>query len=180
MYEETLKLVCAAPRHQPLARLPHRLEELFRRLARSMDADEADALQDMVWSCWMRHGEERAVADLEHATRALVARDFAAAERMLKRLAAVHPELPEVWNKQATLYYMKTEEAACVRAIHRTLRLEPRHFGAICAFAEILLGRGERAQALFAFDAALRLNPHLAVVRMETEKLIRERPALGH
>ena len=62
----------------------------------------------------------------------------------------------------------------------RTLRLEPRHFGAICGFAEILLARGERLKALFAFDIALRVNPHLGMVRLETEKLMRERPELAH
>ena len=36
----------------------------------SADADEADVLQDMVWNCWMQHGEMRAVNELEHATRA--------------------------------------------------------------------------------------------------------------
>lgn len=180
MYETTLKLVCSVPERFSLARLPHRLEELFRRLVRTMDADEAEALQDMVWSCWMRLGEDRAVNELEQATRAIVAKDFAAAERMLKRLAAVYPQLPEVWNKQATLYYMQGAEEPCVEAIHRTLSIEPRHFGAICGFAEILLARGERTQALFAFDIALRVNPHLAMVRMEAEKLMRERPALAH
>ena len=180
MYEETLKLICSMPARYALTRLPHRLEVLFRRLGKTMDVEEAEALQDKIWNCWMCHGEERAVADLEGATRAIVARDFAAAERMLKRLAAVHPDLPEVWNKQATLYYMKLEEGPCVRAIHRTLRLEPRHFGAMCAFAEILLARGERTQALFAFDTALRVNPHLGLVRVEAEKLIRERPDLAH
>jgi len=180
MYDETLKLICAMPARFSLGRLPHRLEALFRRLSRTVDIDEAEALQDMIWNCWMQHGEERAVSDLEGATRAIVARDFAVAERMLKRLAAVHPDLPEVWHKQATLYYMKVEEEPCVRAIHRTLQLEPRHFGAMCAFAEILLGRGEREQALFAFDVALRVNPHLGLVRVEAEKLIRERPELAH
>jgi tetratricopeptide (TPR) repeat protein len=180
MYDDTLKLICSVTARFPLARLPHRLAELFRRLARTMDADEADALQDMVWACWMQHGEERAVNGLEQATRAIVAHDYSVAERMLKRLAAVYPELPEVWNKQATLYYMQGAEEPCVQAIHRTLRLEPRHFGAICGFAEILLARGERAQALFAFDIALRVNPHLAMVRVETGKLIRERPELAH
>ena len=180
MYDETLKLVCSIPTRFPLARLPHRLAQLFRRLADTMDADEADALQDMVWSCWMQHGEARAVNGLEQATRAIVAKDFTAAERMLKRLAAVYPELPEVWNKQATLYYMQGAEKPCVQAIHRTLRLEPRHFGAICGFAEILLAREERVKALFAFDIALRLNPHLGMVRVEAEKLMRERPELAH
>jgi tetratricopeptide (TPR) repeat protein len=120
------------------------------------------------------------VNELEQATRAIVARDFNAAERMLKRLSATYPEHPEVWNKQATLYYMQGAEDSCVRAIHRTLRLEPRHFGAICGFAEILLARDERAKALFAFDVALRLNPHLGLVRLETEKLLRERPSLAN
>jgi len=180
MYEETLKLICSVTTRYSTTRLPHRWETLFHRLVKTIDIDEAEALQDMIWSCWMRHGEERAVSDLEGATRAIVARDFAAAERMLKRLAAVHPELPEVWHKQATLYYMTSAEQPCVRAIHRTLQLEPRHFGAMCAFAEILLERGERAQALFAFDTALRVNPHLGLVRVEAEKLIRERPELPH
>jgi tetratricopeptide (TPR) repeat protein len=180
MYDETLKLVVSIPQRFPLARLPHRLSELFRRLARTMDADEADALQDMVWSCWMQQGESCAVAALEEATRAIVAKDFSAAERMLKRLAASHPEFPEVWNKQATLYYMQGAEEPCVQAIHRTLRLEPRHFGAICGFAEVLLAREERLKALFAFDVALRLNPHLGMVRIEAEKLMRERPELAN
>jgi len=178
IYDETLKLISSISARLPHVRLPHRLEVLFRRLARTMDADEADALQDMVWNCWMQHGEERAVHALDQATRAIVARDYAVAERMLKRLAAVYPELPEVWNKQATLYYLQGAEEPCVRAIHRTLRLEPRHFGAICGFAAILLGRGEREQALFAFDVALRLNPHLAMVRIEADKLKRELPSL--
>ncbi len=180
MYDDTLKLVCSVPARFPLARLPYRLDELFRRLTHTMDADEADALQDMVWNCWMQHGESHAVYELEHATRAIVAHDFDAAERMLKRLAATYPEIPEVWNKQATLYYMQGAEEPCVQAIHRTLRLEPRHFGAICGFAEILLARGERVKALFAFDIALRVNPHLGLVRLESEKLMRERPALAN
>lgn len=180
MYDETLKLIVSAAGRQPLARLPRRLEVLFRRLAGSMDVDEAEALQDMIWSCWMRHGEERAADDLEQATRAIVAADYPAAERMLRRLAATHPELPEVWNKQATLYYLQDAHEPCVQAIHRTLRLEPRHFGAICGFAELMLAREARDEALFAFDMALRLNPHLPMVRLEAQKLMRERPALAH
>jgi tetratricopeptide (TPR) repeat protein len=180
MYDETLKLVCSIPRRYPLARLPHRLAQLFQRLVVTVDADEADALQDMVWNCWMQCGTERAVNELEQATRAIVAKDFTAAERMLRRLGAVYPELPEVWNKQATLYYLQGAEQPCVEAIHRTLRLEPRHFGAICGFAEILLSREERVKALFAFDVALRLNPHLGLVRIEAEKLMRERPELAN
>jgi len=64
-----------------------------------------------------------------------------------------------------------------VASIHRTLELEPRHYGAICGFAQICLSLGDTDSALFAFDAALRVNPHLERVRETIDKLLRTRAA---
>jgi len=64
-----------------------------------------------------------------------------------------------------------------VASIHRTLELEPRHYGAICGFAQICLSLGDADSALFAFDAALRVNPHLESVRETIDKLLRTRAA---
>ena len=49
--------------------------------------------------------------------------------------------------------------------LHRALVLEPRHFAAILHFAEILLGADRKADARFAFAAALSLHPHLSRAR---------------
>ena len=114
---------------------------------------------------------------LERATRALTALDFPAADGILARLVATHPDFAEAWNKRATLYYMQSRDEESVASIHRTLELEPRHYGAICGFAQICLSLGDTDSALFAFDAALRVNPHLESVREAIDKLLRTRAA---
>jgi len=65
-----------------------------------------------------------------------------------------------------------------VRDIHRTLELEPRHFGALCGLGEICLTRGDVEAALFVFHAALRVNPHLDGARNTLEQLMH--PGDGH
>ena len=59
-----------------------------------------------------------------------------------------------------------------VAAIHRALEIEPRHFGALCGFGEILRAQGDREAAALAFDRALRVHPHLASVRETLHELM--------
>jgi cytochrome c-type biogenesis protein CcmH/NrfG len=56
--------------------------------------------------------------------------------------------------------------------VHRVLELEPRHFGALASFGEILRALGEVEPALLAFDRALRVHPHLAGVRETVQELL--------
>jgi len=63
--------------------------------------------------------------------------------------------------------------------IHRTLELEPA-LRAICGFAQICLSLGDTDSALFAFDAALRVNPHLEAVRERSTNCSAPRAATLH
>jgi len=72
---------------------------------------------------------------------------------------------------------MQSRDEESVASIHRTLELEPRHYGAICGFAQICLSLGDTDSALFAFAAALRVNPHLESVRETIDKLLAKRGA---
>jgi len=180
MYAETLKLIVRAHRRRPSHRLHRRLDGLLRRLADAASAPWADATQDEIWALWMTYPDRRAVAELERATRAIVAGDFATAERILHRLVALHPGFAEAWHKRGTLYYMQSRDEESVRDLHHALALEPRHFGAMLAFAEVCIGAGRRDDALFALDVALQLNPHLAASRESYQALLLERPAAGH
>jgi tetratricopeptide (TPR) repeat protein len=179
MYAETLKLIATAPRRRPSARLHRALDALLRRLA-DLAAPHPERTEDAVWTAWMRYPDARAAAELERATRAIVAEDYRTAEAILRRLVALHPGFAEAWHKRATLYYMQGRDEESVRDFHRTLVIEPRHYGAMLAFAELCIANAREDAALFALDAALRLNPHLAGIRARFESLLARPGVQGH
>lgn len=178
-YADTLKLIVLAPRRRPSHRLHRRLDALLRRLADAASAPWAETTQDEIWTLWMTYPDRRAAAELERATRAIVAEDFATAERILHRLVAIHPGFAEAWHKRGTLFYMQSRDEESVRDFHHALVLEPRHFGAMLAFAELCIAAGRKDDALFALDVALKLNPHLAASRERYQALLAEHPAAG-
>jgi Tfp pilus assembly protein PilF len=63
------------------------------------------------------------------------------------------------------LSYLEGRDVEAFEDVRRVLELEPRHFGAVCSFAQICLRRGDRAAALTAFETALAINPQLGGVR---------------
>ncbi len=177
MYTDVLKLVIAKDR-RPAGRQPARLHDLFRLLQTATDPVEAAGAEDAIWDAWMRPARGRDTDDLERATRAIVASELTLAEKILADLTWRAPDFAEAWHKRATIAYMQRRDDDSVAAIRRTVELEPRHFGAICAFAQILVDRGEHDGAAFAFDAALRLNPHLGgEVRAAAAALLSAQPA---
>jgi tetratricopeptide (TPR) repeat protein len=180
MYTETLKLIATSPRRRPSHRLHRGLDALLRRLADLEAAPSAEATQDAIWRLWMTYSDRRAAAELERATRAIVASDFAFAERLLQRLVALHPGFAEAWHKRGILYYMQNRDEESVRDFHHALALEPRHFGAMLSFAELCTANGRAGEAAFVLDIALRLNPHLEESRKELDALLAERPARAH
>ena len=175
MFEDTLKLVLALDRRAPAASLPQRLGELFHRLAAAANAAEASQIEDLIWGVWMSNDDPDAEDALNRATQAIAGRKLDEAEAILDTLVELHPGYAEAWNKRATLYFLQRRDRESVADIRRTLELEPRHFGAICGFGQICLRHGDHAAALFAFDAALRLNPHLGSIRAAVQELSDER-----
>src|SRR5207247_7358245 len=133
MYADTLKLIVHGCGRHPSPRLRERLNDLFRLLG-DASGGRAESIEDEIWRLWMAYRDSAAAFDLERATRALTALDFPAAEGILARLVATHPDFPEAWNKRATLYYMQSRDGESVASIHRTLELEPRNYDATCGF----------------------------------------------
>jgi Tfp pilus assembly protein PilF len=180
VFEDTLKLILSLPGRKPARSLPRRLDGLFAALARASGPPEASRIEDLIWAAWMSHEDAAAEENLERAARAIAAHDHAEAEAILDELVQAHPGYAEAWNKRATLYFRMGRDGESVRDIGRTLALEPRHFGAICGFGQICLRHGDRTTALFAFDAALRINPHLGAVRAVFEELAAEARKTAH
>ena len=163
-YAKTLTLIALRRNHRPVRALPA-LHALFQRLAQCRGPLEASHAEDCIWELWMYHPHRSAAQVLDLASQDIAARRYDIAETRLHRLLRNLPDFPEAWHKRATLYYLQGRDEACVSDLQRTLELEPRHFGALCAFAEILLDNGQREAARFVFSRALSLHPYLQRAR---------------
>jgi tetratricopeptide (TPR) repeat protein len=169
MYFETLRLVASLSGRRPAPSLPLRLNQLFSLLGAADCA--ADELEEEIWQLWMHHPHRLAARALDRAASDIAAQRYDLAETRLALLLRARPDFAEAWNKRATLYYLLGRDDDSVHDIRRTLELEPRHFGALCGLGEICVSRGDREAALFVFQTAVRVNPHLGAARDAMEQL---------
>lgn len=159
--DEVLSLVLSATRRRPAASLPRRLNGLFRQLRDKAAPRSADDIEDLIWAIWIGHEDMRAAAAMHAAMEALRAGQTDLARPILDRLVADYPEWAEAWNKRAIVGAIEKRYADCFLDIAQTLRLEPRHFGAIAGFAQICVKTNRLREARAAFQVALDVNPHL-------------------
>lgn len=162
--EQLLKMIVSLGNRRPAAGQPAALDALFRELAAKRPHRPPQQVENEIWATWASHPDPVAGQRLGLATRAIAREEFARARRLIEPLVGEYPQWSEAWNKRATLSYLEARDAQCFTDIRRTLELEPRHFGAVCGFAQACLRRGERAAALTAFEVALTINPHLTGV----------------
>lgn len=164
LYANTLSIVAARRQRKPVRSTPA-LDALFQRLSACGSEADALAVEERIWHVWMHHPHRIAHEALDRSADDIAARRFDLAETRLTRLLRCLPDYTEAWHKRATLYYLLGQDVQCVQDLSRTLEREPRHFAALCSFAEILLGDGDREAACFAFSAALDLHPFLSRAR---------------
>jgi tetratricopeptide (TPR) repeat protein len=136
------------------------LDDLFARLREASTPTEIEALQDGIWQIWLMTGHPLLDKHLESGMRALAAGDFTLAIQEFTVLVETSPEYAEGWNKRATAYYLRGEYRASLEDVRQTLRLEPRHFGALSGRATMLLHLGDTAGALRTLQALERLCPN--------------------
>jgi tetratricopeptide (TPR) repeat protein len=87
------------------------------------------------------------------------------------------PETQQLMRKGLSLM-ARHENPAALKAsmadIAHTLKLEPRHFGALAGLGQVELALGNKAAALNAFDQALAIDPYLGDVPKMAERLRKE------
>jgi hypothetical protein len=169
--EDLLKTIVTLGGRAPAQEWVPGLGPLFRELAAPRPRRSPQEVENAIWSAWGSHPDPVPQRRLELATRAIARGDYARARRLIDPLIEAWPAWPEPWNKRATLSYLEGRDLDCFEDIVQVLQREPRHFGAICGFAQVCLRRGHRAAALTAFEVALGIHPHLDGVRAAVEDL---------
>jgi tetratricopeptide (TPR) repeat protein len=148
-----------------------RLDGLFGELAAATDEASAAAIEARIWAIWHEIDDPASARLLRQGGEAMAGRVFQIAIVSFNRLIARSPDFAEGWNRRATLHFLMGNDEASIRDIEATLRLEPRHFGALSGLGLIMMRNDRPDAALRSFEAALEVHPHLPGARSHVEAL---------
>ena len=158
------------PASQPAGRQKI-LDELFERLAKAQDSDEARGLTGAILRVWARSGSDTADLLMERVATLMRQREIKPAQDLLDRLIDIEPQWAEAWSRRASMRFLAHDHTGAMEDLARVLTLEPRHFMALVGVGAILESEDKNAQALRVFRRALEINPQLDDIREKVEKL---------
>jgi Flp pilus assembly protein TadD len=147
------------------------LDGLFQRLRTIDDPVAAAALQQAIWETWIKADTAELDALMRQGLLQMAANRLEDAVETFNQLIEKAPDFAEAWNKRATVHFLRGDMAASVADIQRTVALEPRHFGAWSGLGMIMNELGRPADAVKAYEEALKNNPHIEGLRELIEKL---------
>jgi len=148
-----------------------RLDTLFGRLKTTDNNAEGAVLTQLIWEIWHQSDNDIVNDLMSEGIGEMSVRNYERALTVFNEVVEIAPDFAEGWNKRATVYYLMGKYKASIRDIERTLALEPRHFGALSGLGLIFLAIGNDGAALEAFEAALKVNPHMPGPRTNAEEL---------
>jgi len=148
-----------------------RLNILFERLRATQDLAEAREIEGTIWKIWTK-------SEIANVNRAMLtgiasmhAGQLGTALNKFNEVIELAPDFAEGWNKRATIYYLMNKFDRSVNDIAQTLKLEPRHFGALSGLGLINQAIGQTKAAIKAFEHALNINPHLSGLKDKVTKM---------
>jgi tetratricopeptide (TPR) repeat protein len=179
---KTLKLVlpvvmalgCSLPLFGEADQTDQRLDGLFQTLQTSQDATVLGETESTIWEIWYESGEDDIDALMLEAGQLVRVGDLADAESIYTRIIEVMPNFSEGWNRRATVRFYQNDYAGSLADIEQTLKLEPRHFGAIWGLGMILGSQRDYQRAISAFEMLLKIKPNAGDARPRIELLKQE------
>ena len=135
------------------------MDVLFSALKLAETSAQAIEIENKIWRIWIDSGREDVNSMLARGIAAMNNRQYIEARRVFTAVIRVDPTFAEGWNKRATVHWLMGNVSDSMEDIRRTLILEPRHFGAISGMGLIFMERGDKAEALSAFEAVLKISP---------------------
>ena len=170
----TLALGCCLPLIGTADQTDQRLDGLFQPLQTSQDATALGESEAAIWEIWYESGEDDIDALMLEAARLVRAGDLAAAESIYSGIIETMPKFSEGWNRRATVRFYQNNYEGSLADIEQTLKLEPRHFGAIWGLGMIMGSQRDYQRAINAFEMLLEIKPNAGDARPRIELLKQE------
>ncbi|MBO6717494.1 MAG: hypothetical protein JJ913_06000 [Rhizobiaceae bacterium] len=151
-----------------------RLDQLFDDLKRERNEASAERIANFIREEWLRSGSATIDLMMQWSGKAMSEKRYEVALDFLDQVVVLSPEFAEGWNRRATVHYMMGSYAKSMADIEHTLRLEPRHFGALSGMAAIFKTYEMKEPALETFKRVLDVYPMLRSAQEEVADLAEE------
>ena len=151
------------------------LDVLFELLNEGIADYQAQDVTRQIWQHWLDTDSEELQGLMQAGMQDMNNSDFEIAIERFTDAIDLQPDFAEAWNKRATVYYMLGEFDLSTADVAQTLKLEPRHFGALSGQGMIYMNLDDADAALDYFKRALDVNPYMVSVRKTVELLEAER-----
>jgi tetratricopeptide (TPR) repeat protein len=135
------------------------LDDLFEQLQQP-EVKNIERVERNIWREWRNSGSDSVDYLLERGMDAMSVGDFKTAVDHFTAAIDHAPDFAEAWNMRATAYFNLERFGPSVSDIEETLRLNPRHFGALGGFAMILEETHRPKQAMEVYNRLLKVHPH--------------------
>ena len=149
-----------------------RLENLFDILSKTESNIQINEVTSSIWDIWHETNDPSIEADFYRGLESMRTGDLMMAVAFFTRVIDKNPNFAEGWNKRATVYYMLGKFDASMMDIHETLKLEPRHFGAMDGMGLIFIHLEQFDQAIDIYDQMLKIFPNNSSTKQKKEMLI--------
>ena len=136
-----------------------RLDDLFDELFLSSNNVQSNIILSDIWSIWHMADNEETQLTFDKAIQFMDRGDFENSIKLFTKAIDQSPDFAEAWNKRATVYYMIGDFDSSMTDINETLKLEPRHFGAMDGMSLIFININEFKKAIHVYDQMLNIFP---------------------
>ena len=151
-----------------------RLEDLFEILSTTANDVQINEVTSNIWDIWHETIDPSIEADFYRGLESMRTGDLIMAVAFFTRVIDKNPNFAEGWNKRATVYYMLGKFDASMMDIHETLKLEPRHFGAMDGLGLIFIHLEQFDKAIDIYDQMLKIFPNNYSTKQKKEMLIKK------
>ena len=170
----TVALILCIPVVVAADQSDQRLDGLFQTLQDSQDADELIEVEGSIWEIWYQSGVAEIDVMMVEAGELVRSGELATAEAIYASVIEQAPAFSEGWNRRATVRFYQRDYDGSLEDIEQTLKLEPRHFGAIWGLGMIMGVQQDYQRAIIAFEKLLEIKPNSRDARPRIELLKQE------
>lgn len=136
-----------------------KLDKMFAELKREKNPGAAKRIAGRIQQEWANSGSASIDLMVGWAKTATEKKQYDVALDFLDQAVVLDPDYAEAYNRRAGVHFAMHNFAKAMTDIDQTLRLEPRHFGAMSGIAQIMQARGNKELALEAYTRVLAVYP---------------------